>query len=181
MIKKKDSYDEIKGMLNTIRRLNSNYGMIKEQADLVSQPQQTTQQAAPPPVDDNDGESNDENIFVINNVDVEIHSEDTMDLNLDDTEKGQISQLIDDFRAEVSELAEFDKLDIYPNSAKLNGHIPDMGIGFTLSAGDDNGLFLSNTSMLKIDVNYVDIVNKLKEFELKFSNVINDMIVNRRG
>lgn len=183
--KAKDSYEEIKGMLNTIRRLNSNYGMIKEQAE-AGQQQQPVQQSAQSPVQhqsvtDQPPVSSDENIFVINDVDVEIHSEDTMDLTLNDTEKGQISQLIDDFRAQVSEIAEFDRLDIYPDSAKLSGTIPDKGIGFTLSTGDDTGLFLSNTSMLKIDNDYVTVINLLKSFEAKFSDTINDLLVNRRG
>ena len=54
-----------------------------------------------------------------------------------------------------------------------------MKLGFTLSTGDDTGLYLSNASLLKIDDKSLDIINKLKRFELKFSNSINDLLVNR--
>ena len=179
MIKKTNSYDEIKGMLNIIRKINSRYGTLREQVE--------TQQAVQQPqynqntVNQEQTSSENEDIFVINGIDVEIHSEDSMDLALNDTEKGVISQLVDDFRVEVSEIAEFDRLDIYPNSAKLSGTIPDMGVSFTLSTGDDKGLFLSNTSMLKINPDYLSVITKLNSFEEKFSNTINDLLVNRRG
>jgi hypothetical protein len=228
-----DSYDEIKGMLNKVRKIQqlakpNLYGLLKEQTyqgettdedpkdsrgpltapygygagtkkpiprsvgTNDSDPQkfqtgdsnmQVGQESAEKYFsDDNDSssEGSGEDLAVINNVEIEIHSEDPEDLQLSDEEKNKVSQLIDDFRSEVSELVEFDKLDVYEDSAKLSGSITDISLGFTLSTGNDTGLYLSNASMLKIDDNSLGMINKLKGFEVKFANSINDLLVNRR-
>jgi len=180
-----NSYDEIKGMLNKIRKIQAmpTYGLLKEQEDEYNVSDGATgleDIEMPPNSVQKPGEESNEDLAVINNVEVEIHSEDPEDLEISDEEKGKISQLIDDFRTEVSEIAEFDKLHIYPDSAKLDGKIGGLGLNFTLSTGDDTGLYLSSTSLLKIDDSSLGMITKLKGFEQKFSNTINDLLVNRR-
>ena len=187
--KPKNSYDETKKMLNVIRKIQSStkpqYGLIGEQDDLnpearaiqksFSAPEEQPEpQPSPQPTGDEDSD-----FAVINDVEVVIHSEDPEDLELNDEEKGQISQLIDDFRAEVMETAQFDKLDIYETSAKLGGKIGEIGLMFTLSTGDDTGLYISG-QMLKIDENSLMIFEKLGAYQLKFSSTINDLLVRRR-
>ena len=192
-----DSYDEIKGLLNKVRKIQmlaeaNKYGLIKEQIDSedgdefqnlgksVGNYMDQNKQAQPPGNNPQTRQSQEgEDLMVINNVEVEIHSEDPEDLQLSDEEKNKISQLIDDFRAEVSEIAEFDKLHVYDDNAKLDGRISDIGLNFTLSTGNDTGLYLSNASLLKIDDNSLNVINKLRGFEQKFSNSINDLLVNR--
>jgi hypothetical protein len=199
--KKMDSYDEIKGMLNKIRKIQAQprYGIIQEQTPTdpedsrgpltapygygagTKKPIPRSVGTEPQKVDTVDpSKAGDNDVAVINNVEVQIHSEDPEDLILQDDEKGQISQLIDDFKSEVSEVAEFDKLNLYPDSAKLDGRIGELGLNFTFSTGDDTGLYLTNTQMLKIDDNSLDAINKLRTFEAKFSNTINDLLSNRR-
>lgn len=117
---------------------------------------------------------------VINNVEVAINSTDRADLQLTDEEKGKISQLIDDFRSEVSEIAEFGRLNIYSDSAKLDGNIKEVNLGFTISAGDDNGIFLSNSAMLQINDNSMGYIDKLKKFQIKFNDVMGEIIANRQ-
>jgi hypothetical protein len=202
--KKMDSYDETKKMLNTIRQIQSTvkpkYGVIQEQEDsrgpltapygygagtkkpiprsvnnpTSSQSVQDTQTENP-----QGGEEN-EDLAVINNVEIEIHSDDPEDLQLSDEEKGKISQLIDDFRAEVAETVDFGKMNIYSTSAKLDGRLSDIGLEFTFSTGDDTGLYIKG-AMLKIDDISLAAINKLKAFEIKYSNTINDLLVNRRA
>ena len=175
-----DSYDEIKGMLSKVRKLQAmpKYGIIQEQhhypeGEMDNNPAAGNQMTQEPQ------DKGDEDLAVINNVDVEIHSEDPEDRVLKDEEKNTISQLIDDFRTEVSEIAEFYGLHIYPDTAVLNGKITDKGLNFTFEAGNENGALIS-TSMLKIDNESLDIINKLGKFGIKFSNTINDLLVNRR-
>jgi len=117
---------------------------------------------------------------VVNNVEVVINSTDTADLQLNDDEKVKLSQLIDDFRTEVSEITEFGQLNIYDDNAKLDGNLGEVNLGFTLSAGDDNGLFLSNSAMVQINDNIMEFINKLKLFQIKFNDVLNELISNRQ-
>ena len=193
--KPKNSYDDTKKMLNTIRKIQSStkpqYGLIGEQSDELNpelrpqepqpeQPEQPEQPQQPErPLAPESGGEEGSDYAIINDVEIVIHSEDPEDLALNDEEKGQVSQLIDDFRAEVVETAQFDKLDIYETSAKLNGKIGSIGLMFTLSTGDDTGLYI-NGQMLKIDENSMMILEKLGAYELKFSSTINDLLVRRR-
>ena len=202
-----DSYDEIKGMLNKIRRIQAQpkYGVIQEQTyqGETEEPQDSRGQLTDPygygagtkkPIPRSVGTEpekssttpyqqtrrDNEEVSVINNVDIEIHSEDPLERVLQDDEKGIISQLIDDFKAEVSEIAEFNGLHIYPDSAVLNGKIGGKGMNFSYSAGDDNGFYLGSPALLKIDGEALELINRLKTFEPKFVNTINDLLVNRR-
>lgn len=187
-----DTYDEIKGMLNKVRKIQEisqmkRYGILQEQAETTGDAESfqggasdIANKAMDHSSNQNPQSQEGQDLAVINDVEVEIHSEDPEDLELSDEEKNNISQLIDDFRTEVSELVEFDKLHIYEDSAKLDGQITDIDLGFTLSTGNDTGLYISNASLLKIDDNSLGMITKLKAFEVKFSNTINDLLVTRR-
>jgi len=206
MKKIQNDYDQIKGFLNKIRKIqettNPEYGMIQEQEDSrgpltapygygagtkkpiprsVNNPSVEDDPVQDPTIKDIPGEEGEEqkDIAVINNVDIQIHSSDPEDLELKDEEKNRISQLIDDFRTEISEIAEFEGLHIYPESAKLNGVIKDVGINFVLSTGDDTGLYISNPSLLKIENDSIDIIGKLRSFLPKYSNTINNLLLDR--
>lgn len=176
MQKTKNSYDEIKGMLNTIRGFSKtpSYGNLKEEI----QPQQ------PVPADNNSQEqpSGEEkkDFTIVNNVEVHFNSTDKQDLQLKEEEKTKVSALIDAFRTEVSELTEFGKLNVYPDSVKLEGRIGNLNLDFMMSAGDDNGVYLSNTSLLKLSNEIMDMLNKLKKFEPKFTDEMNNLILTRR-
>lgn len=185
-----NEYDEIKGLLGKIRKIqlmaavNKGQELLKEQITNDGESEDPNREAilAEPQINNKkpaESGKEQEDIAVINSVEVEIHSEDPEDLTLEDDEKKKISQLIDDFRGDVSEIAEFDKMHIYPDSAKLDGRISSINMAFTLSTGDDTGLYVSNPSLLKIDDNSLSVINKLKTFLPKFSNTINDLLLNR--
>jgi sporulation protein YlmC with PRC-barrel domain len=188
--KKPDNYyDDIKGLLNKVRKIqaigaaNKGQQLIKEQEtnDIETEPSVRNDYpiAEKPIVSAEKSKKESKDVAVINNVDIEIHSEDPEDIVLTDEEKKKISQLIDDFRTEISEVAELDALHIYPNSAVLNGLIPDMELNFTFSTGDDTGLYIGSHSLLKIEDESLNMINKLKVFQVKFSNTINDLLLNR--
>jgi hypothetical protein len=196
-------------MLNTLRRLDESRKkeskLIKEQEELyrdpnpeeeeykssfpdkevppTSQPQgggaMSFQQGREETAFSGNGGEESSDFIVINDVEVVIHSEDPEDLQLNDEEKGKISQLIDDFRAEVDETVEFGKMDIYEASGKLTGKIGEFGMEFTLSTGDDTGLYL-NGQMLKIDENSLSTIEKLNQYQMKYSSTINDLLVRRK-
>lgn len=185
----RNEYDDTKDFLNKIRKITKNTAQdIREQLEnpnptLTDKYPSTQSQSQPPtqPTQQLSATSTEKEDFaVINNVEVVINSTDRADLKLEDDEKGKISQLIDDFRSEVSEITEFGKLNIYNDSAKLDGNIKDVNLGFTISAGDDNGVYLSNASMLQLNDNTMGFINKLKRYQLKFNNVMGEIIGNRQ-
>jgi len=184
-----NTYDDTKKMLKTIRNLqesSKDKKVLDEQMtygqEAVADDDAMLQRGAA--VADRGSErtgtpATDSDYTVINDVEVVIHSEDPEDMQLNDDEKGKISQLIDDFRAEVVETAEFDKLNVYESNAKLDGKLGDINLQFTLSTGDDTGLYI-NGQMLKIDENSLLVLEKLVAYQLKFSSTINDLLVRRR-
>lgn len=177
-----NSYDEIKNMLSKVRKITEsvpNKGIIRE-----SQPQTVgrTDDAYVSPVEMEQPEPPDrvegDDFAVINNLEVSFQgSNDPQDMVLKDDEKGKISQLVDDFRKEVSEMGEFSKLVLSPGEATLSGIIPDLNLPFMFSAGDHPGLTVGQTP-------YTDevkaIVDKLGQFKDKYINTLNDLLLTRR-
>jgi hypothetical protein len=128
------------------------------------------------PIEDDRVEGDD--FAVINNLEVSFQgSNDPQDMVLKDDEKGKISQLVDDFRKEVSEMGEFSKLILSPGEATLSGIIPDLNLPFTYSAGDHPGLTLGQITYTD-EVN--EIVTKLQQFKDKYINTLNDLLLSRR-
>jgi hypothetical protein len=168
----KNEYDQIKKMLNTMRTIKSSSNLIIKE--------QITPQIGDTSSDESGRESEDEDIVVINNVDVNISSDDVLTAKLTDEEKAKISQMIDDFKTDVSNVVELNQLKIYNNSAKLDGKLSDPPVIFTFSSGDDVGVYLNNISMLKLTEESIETFKKLLLFEDKFITTIND-ILNSRG
>jgi hypothetical protein len=186
MNKNTNEYDQIKGMLSKIRTFNNTPTKnLREQVENQQQNINPTPNPNTNPTNgvteptDNVVTDNNSDLNVINNVEVKIHSDDQQDLTLKDEEKGKISQLIDDFRQEVSETVDFGSFDIYDNSGKLNGKLGNNGVDFVLSGGDDQGIYIT-ASMLKIDDDTLGTINKLRVFENKFMAIVNDLIINRK-
>jgi hypothetical protein len=198
-----NEYDQIRKMLNTVRRITEsvpNKGIIRESqpqtvgrtddayvspVEMGDQPkfsnpaemeQLTPNMNTRPPGDPERVEGDD--FTVINNLEVVFQgSSDPQDMVLKDDEKGKISQLVDDFRKEVSEMGEFNKLILAPSEATLSGIIPDLNLPFTLSAGDKPGL---NVGQIEYTDDAKLIIDKLNTFKEKYINTLNDLLLTRR-
>lgn len=117
---------------------------------------------------------------VVNDVEVKLHSSDQADLEVSQEEKSALSQLVDNFRTQVTEIADFEEgFNIYPQSIRLDGSIPDMDISFVFIAGDERGLYI-NADMAELNQESIDILNKLNKFQHTYEDVVNQMIVSRK-
>jgi len=151
-----NQYDETKKMLNVIRRLQDNY--LSEQESNIPNSEMK------------------DDISVINDVDVKYISSDTSDLEMDEDDKKTISQVIDNFKQQVSQIVEFDPgFTIKPNEIRLDGNIKDEEIIFTLVAGENDGLYI-NTNMSEVNDEFVDVLSKLKNFEKVFKSSLEPLI-----
>ena len=170
---KKTEYDQIKGMLKTLRNLNESTvksnNIIKEDIDT------DTEQPSP----DASKEQYD-NVEVINDVEVKILSTDQEDIKLQDNEKNAISQLIDGFRQQVAQLAELDPgFTINESQIRLDGTLSDTEISFVLIAGDENGLYI-NSDMLNIEKEVLEMLDKLLKFKPTFISAMEPLLRTRR-
>jgi hypothetical protein len=159
-------YDETKKMLNTLRNFQlktSTNNRINEQAELNV-----------PQKEDND-------VFVVNDVDVNINSSDKSDLSLNEEEKNNLSQLIDNFKTQVSQIVDFEPgFTINQNQIRLDGTLTDDDINFVLISGEERGLYI-NGDMLKIEPEKLESLNKLLEFQKTFVSSTEQMINQRNN
>jgi len=98
-----------------------------------------------------------------------LHGKDQTELELTTDEKIAFQETMDEFVAEVSDLTEFNKLNIYPNNVEWSGKIIDFDIEFFISIGEENGIYL-NGNMMKVDDKFVELLNKLKTYYEKFKS-----------
>lgn len=174
---KNSGYDDIKGMLKTLRSLNETVYAKKsltEETEEVQQPTDNTQS-----VDNSAEKKQYDNIEVVNDVDVKLLSTDKEDTQLKQEEKTSISQIVDSFRQQVSQIANLKPgITITETEIRFDGEIPDLEINFVLISGEGSGLYL-NGDMLLLDDETMDMLEKLRKFEPTFITAMEPLIRDR--
>ena len=178
-----NEYDSNKKMLNTLRKLNestNNRPIIKEEEfDSFIQKGQQSSSDNTPAESEQVPDKND--ITVINDVDVKIISSDSADLQIRQDQKTAISGLIDQFRSQVSQIAELEPgFTIDMEQIRLDGNVPDMDFSFVFIAGEESGLYI-NAEMLKIEQEVADAIQKLIKFEQTFITTLDPIIRDRKN
>lgn len=82
-------------------------------------------------------------------------------------EKETFQETMEEFVAEVTELVDFDTLILYPNTVTWSGKIIESNIEFNFTIGEENGVYI-NGDMMKLDDELLDLIQKLKQFYVKF-------------
>lgn len=171
----KTEYDNIKGMLKTLRgldqaRLTENktirgkYQLINEQEE-TQEPEQNMK----------------DDILVINDVDIKMASPDSADMKLMDDQKNEISGLIDNFRQQVSQIVTFEPgFTITPDQIRLDGALTDDDVKFVFIAGKDGGVYI-NAEMLKLEQNTANTLEKLAKFNETFKTSMEPLITQRNN
>ena len=118
-------------------------------------------------------------VIVINNVDVKLLSTDEADMQLNDNQKTTISTLIDNFKQQVSQIAEFDPgITMNQDQIRMDGSLPDEDINFVFIAGVDSGVYI-NADMLKLEQNVATALEKLAKFNETFKTSLEPLINQR--
>lgn len=98
-----------------------------------------------------------------------IHGKDKSDLELTTDEKIAFQETMDEFVNEVSDLVDFNRLNLYPNNVEWSGRIIDFDIEFFMSIGEESGIYI-NGDMIKTDEKFLELVNKIKSYYEKFKS-----------
>jgi hypothetical protein len=98
-----------------------------------------------------------------------LHGKDQTELELTTDEKTAFQETMDEFVAEVSDMSEFNKLNLYTNNVEWSGKIIDMDIDFFMSIGEKNGVYI-NSKMIKVDDELIEVLNKLRAYYEKFKS-----------
>jgi hypothetical protein len=173
MIKKTIGYDETKKMLNTLRNLNeskSKQNTLREQSEVNNQGEEQ-----------NTSQNIKNDILVINDVEVKLLSSDSMDMQLTDEQKNSISNTIDGFKQQVTNLVDLTPgLTINTNQIRLDGHVTELDFKFTLVAGEESGLYLIS-NMTEVNQQLLDLMTKLNKFYQTFIDSMNKLIDERKN
>ena len=179
-----NSHDEIKNLLKASRKLLNNetinedirrqYGVLTEQGvdmtdDNVTKKLNITQ-SVEDKIEDNTESSKDKTQgYRISGGILVLHGKTQTELELTTDEKIAFQETMDEFVTEVSDLVDFNKLNVFPNNVEWSGKIIDFDIEFFFTIGEENGVYI-NGQMIKVDDKFLDMVNKLKTFYEKFKS-----------
>ena len=189
-----NSHDEIKKLLEASRKLLNNdninedirrqYGLLTEQGvDLtgnnvtkkinVAKSVEDTIDYETADTDgdglDDEEESGDDKTqgYRISGGILVLHGKEQTDLELTTDEKIAFQETMDEFISEVSDMVDFNKLNVYSNNVEWSGKLIEYDIEFFFSIGEENGVYI-NGEMLKTDEKFLELLNKLKTYYEKF-------------
>lgn len=117
--------------------------------------------------------------FKISGGIISIHGKDKANLQLTYDEKTAFQETMDEFRQEVSELVDFNKLNVYEDNVEWSGEIPEMELEFFFSVSENDGLYIKG-EMIQINDDYLELVEKLKSFYEKFKERWSRIIASRK-
>lgn len=198
-----NKHDEIKSLLNASRKMLSNDNINEEIFKIKSKYKSLTEQTTDTEIESEVEDSNiTKKLNPAKSVEKEIEFEKTpkddkkqayrisggilvlhgkkqSDLELTTDEKIAFQETMDEFVNEVSELVDFNKLNIYTQNVEWSGKIIDYDIEFFFSIGEDSGIYI-NGDMIKTDDNFLEMVNKLKAYYDKFKSKWAKVLASRK-
>ena len=190
--------DEIRDLLKASRKLLSNqsineeltrikstYGMITEDLDDMDRVSTDYETAA---VSDEEMDNRDEENkttsdntrgYKISGGVMMIHSKDKSQLQLTSDDKKAFQDSMNEFRTDVSELVEFNKLNVYNNNVEWSGKINEMDLDFFFSIGESTGVYI-NSEMSKVDEDFIETLKKIQSFYEKFKSKWSKVLADRK-
>jgi hypothetical protein len=191
-------HDEIKNLIEASKKLlnknlitedinhiRKNHGLILEQGEEGPTEDQTKDYETAEP-EETDGNKEDDVVktdkskgYRISGGIIVIHGKDKSDLQLTTDDKKAFQETMDDFVTEVSEIVDFNKLNLYSNNVEWSGKITELDVEFFYSIGETNGIYINGT-MTKIDDDYLEFLNKLKQYYEKFKSKWSKVIASRK-
>ena len=183
----KDTHDEIKRLLRASRemlssnnlnedynRIRTKYGIITEQGVDLTDDNVTKKinvgQSIEDTIEDQTEPSKDKKqAYRISGGILVLHGKDKKDIELTTDEKVAFQETMEEFISEVSDLTDFNRLNVYPQNVEWSGRLIEFDIEFFFSIGEENGIYI-NGEMIKTDESFLEMVEKLKSYYEKFKS-----------
>ena len=141
-------YDEMKSLLNKSRRLTEQVTDV-ENITLDREEEKTKE-------------------YDVSSGKIIVHGYTTPDITLTDEEKNTYQETMDDFVEQVSDLVDYNPLNIYDNNVEWSGVLVKFDTEFFYSVGEENGVYVTG-SMINIDDEALDMFDKLRDYYQIFS------------
>jgi hypothetical protein len=185
-------YDEIKSLLSASRKvlkntlneseiykIKSTHGLLTEQEDVEKEYETFDGEEEGGNEEETVNKSDKKRAYRISGGVFVIHSKEPKNLQLTTEDKRAFQETMDEFTADVSELVDFDKLNLYDNNVEWSGKINELDIEFFLSIGEKNGIYINGT-MTKVDDEYMEFLTNLKQYYDKFKTKWSQVISSRK-
>ena len=169
-------YDEIKSLLSASRKvlkntlneseiykIKSTHGLLTEQEDVEKEYETFDGEEEDGNEEETVNKSDKKRAYRISGGVFVIHSKEPKNLQLTTEDKRAFQETMDEFTADVSELVDFDKLNLYDNNVEWSGKINELDVEFFLSIGEKNGIYINGT-MTKVDDEYMEFLTNLKQY-----------------
>jgi hypothetical protein len=108
-----------------------------------------------------------------------IHGDIKKDTELTTDDKLAFQETMDEFVSEVSDLVNFEPLNVYSNNVDWAGKIVDFDIDFYFTIGESNGIYISG-NMVRLDENFLQSIDKLQKYYEKFKSKWAKVIASRK-
>jgi hypothetical protein len=185
-----NSHDEIRQLLNASRRLLGDNNVTEQGIDLTDNPV-TSKVNVTKSVEDKidydtadteeELESADDKMqaYRISGGILVLHGKEQTDLELTTDEKTAFQETMDEFVTNVSDMVDFNKLNVYSNNVEWSGKLIEFDIEFFFSIGEENGVYF-NGEMLKADDEFLELITKLKNYYEKFKSKWASILISRK-
>jgi hypothetical protein len=185
-------YDEIRTLLEASRKvltnrideqvnkgIKSSYGILKEQDEKLEEPEYETADTENKDEEETIKKTEKKRAYRVSGGIIVIHGKDKQDSQLTTEDKKAFQETMDEFVAEVSELVDFNKLNLYENNVEWSGKITELDVEFFYSIGENNGIYVNGT-MTKIDDEYLGFLVNLRKYYEKFKSKWSKVIAVRK-
>ena len=109
-----------------------------------------------------------------------VHGYTTTDVTLTDEEQTTYQETMDDFVEQVSDLVDYNTLNIYENNVEWSGNLVKYDMEFFYSVGETNGTYIQG-NMVKLDDDALDTLTKLKSYYQIFSTKWASVLADRKS
>ena len=179
-----DRYDEIKDLIKKSKMIVEQSGQINVAKDVESRLQQDQEyETANTGIEDGDdiktSPRDKQQKYRISGGILSLHGKDRNDLDITSDEKLAFQETMDEFVEEVSDLADFNTLNVYQNNVEWSGKLIDEDINFIFTIGEDSGVYI-NGQMIKLDPDFMTTINKLQQYYQKFKSKWGRVLASRK-
>jgi hypothetical protein len=179
-----DRYDEIKDLIKKSKMIVEQSGQINVAKDVESRLQQDQEyETANTGIEDGDdietSPRDKQQKYRISGGILALHGKDRNDLDITSDEKLAFQETMDEFVEEVSDLVDFNTLNVYQNNVEWSGKLIDEDIDFIFTIGEDSGVYI-NGQMIKLDADFMTTINKLQQYYQKFKSKWGRVLASRK-
>jgi len=177
-----EKYDEIKSLVNRARMLNEQPERINIAKSIENKIQQDTEgyeTAEDPEKEGEDAPDDKVQKYRISGGILALHGKEREKLQITSDDKLAFQETMDEFIEEVSDLVDFNELNVYTNNVEWSGKIIDQDMDFIFTIGENNGIYI-NGNAVKVDPEFLDMINKLQKYYEKFKSKWSKIVASRK-